>query len=164
MLEYRPATGDAENFLGTGSSTFRAMLIASTIMGDFGPHLNVGYERRNSDLDADQIDLYVGYDQKIAQGLTLATDFMGEFEVGGTIQELQYRRFVSLERPAGTVVRTINLTNIPNFSHDNNLNVSVGLKFSPKPEFILIGNVIAPLNEGGLRSDYIATAGFQVGL
>ena len=55
------------------------------------------------------------------------------------------------------------LTNITSFSHDHNLNASLGLKFNPKPEFILIGNIIVPLNAGGLRSDFIATVGFQLG-
>ncbi|MFQ5676682.1 MAG: transporter [bacterium] len=163
LLEYRAATGDEENFLGAGSSTFRAMLIASTIIGNFGPHLNLAYDRRNSDLDPDDIAFFVGYDQKLATGLTLAVDFLGEFEIGDAIEALRFEKSATLERPVGNAVREVMLTNIPNFSHDHNLNASLGLKFNPKPEFILIGNVIVPLNDGGLRSDFIATVGFQLG-
>jgi len=163
LLEYRAATGDEENFLGTGSSTFRVTLIASTIIGNFGPHLNLAYDRRNSNLDPDDIALFVGYDQKLATGLTLAVDFLGEFEIGDAIEELRFEKSATLERPVGNAVRKVMLTNIPNFAHDHNLNASLGLKFNPKPEFIFIGNVIVPLNDGGLRSDVIATVGFQLG-
>jgi hypothetical protein len=163
LLEYRAATGDEENFLGTGNSSFRAMLIASTIIGNFGPHLNLAYDRRNSDLDPDEIELFVGYDQKLATWLTLSVDFLGEFEIGDGIEDLRFGKSVTLERPVGNAVREVMLTNIPSFSHDHNLNASLGLKFNPKPEFILIGNIIVPLNDGGLRSDFIATVGFQLG-
>lgn len=163
LLEYRAATGDEENFLGTGHSSFRAMLIASAIIGNFGPHLNLTYDRRNNDLDPDEIELFVGYDQKLATWLTLSVDFLGEFEIGDEIEALRFGKSVTLERPAGNAVREVILTNIPSFSHDHNLNASLGLKFNPKPEFILIGNIIVPLNAGGLRSDFIATVGFQLG-
>ena len=164
MLEYRLPTGDEEDFLGTGSSTFRTILIVSSLLGNFGPHLNLAYERRNSDLDLDEIELFLGYDQKLSERLTLAVDFWGEWEIGSQIEALQFPQSAFIRRPIGTTIftREVSLTNIPNFAHDHNLNASFGLKFNPKEEVIIIGNIIIPLNDGGLRSDFISTVGFQV--
>lgn len=104
MLEYRLPTGDEEDFLGTGSSTFRTILIVSSLLGNFGPHLNLAYERRNSDLDLDEIELFLGYDQKLSERLTLAVDLGGEWEIGSQIEALQFPQSAFIRRPIGTTI------------------------------------------------------------
>lgn len=163
LLEYQPPTGDEEDFLGAGKSTFRAGIISSGILGNFAPHLNLAYERRRSDLDRDEIEVVLGYDLKVAEGVTLATEFLRELEIGSEIEGLQFPEPVIIQRPIGSTVfrREVSLTNIPQFSHDHILNVAFGLKFNPKKELIIIGNVFVPVNDGGLRSSVIPTFGFE---
>jgi hypothetical protein len=48
LLEYRLATGDAENFLGSGYSQLRTAVIFSKILGNFSPHLNIAVMIRKS--------------------------------------------------------------------------------------------------------------------
>ncbi len=165
LLEYRLPTGDEDNFLGTGSPTIRAGLVASSIFGDFGPHLNLAYEHRGGSLDLDEIELFLGYDQKLAEKVTFAFDLLAEFEIGAPVAALQFQQTAHIERRVsnGTLSREVSLTNLPSFNHDHNINASLGLKYNPRQEIILIGNVMVPLNDGGLRSDFITTAGFQVG-
>jgi len=118
-----------------------------------------------SDLHSNEIELFLGYDQKLADSVTLAVDFMREFEVGNSVAELQFPWTAVIQRSIGITVfrREVSLTNIPNFARDHNVNASFGLNYNPREEIIFVGNVILPLNDGGLRSDFISTVGFQVG-
>ncbi|MFQ5709768.1 MAG: hypothetical protein ACE5HO_20120 [bacterium] len=163
LLEFRPATGNEDNFLGTGKSTIRAAFISSSILGDFAPHLNLAFERHFSDLDRDEIQITAGYDQKLAEGLTLAIDFLGEFQVGSEIDALKFPESATIQRTVGntSLQQQVSLTNMPQFSNDNVVNAAFGVKVNPRKELLFVANVFVPLNEGGLRSDFIPTVGFE---
>lgn len=161
LLEYRLATGEAADFLGAGQSRLRFLLIASKIIGDFTPHLNLGYEMKNSDKDPDDFEVYLGYDQKISESVTFALDFIGEFEVGSQSEELSFPDPIVVERPDGTYKQRITFTNLPDQSHDNIINGAVGFKVQPKESLMMIANVFFPLNDSGLRADFIPTLGIE---
>ncbi|MGH1362480.1 MAG: hypothetical protein ACRBF0_02925 [Calditrichia bacterium] len=165
LVEYRLASGDEENFLGVGDPSVKVQLIGSAIKGNFAPHINIAYEYRGSDLDRNEIELFVGYDQKISDQFTLAVDFLGEFEIGDQIDELAFPDAqeirVDIGDPTNFWVREISPTNIPNRESDNILNASVGFKFSPKDNMVMLANTFVPLNDGGLRSDFVSTFGFE---
>lgn len=165
LVEYRLATGDEENFLGVGDPSVKIQLIGSAIKGNFAPHVNLAYEYRGSDLDRNEIELFVGYDQKISDQLTLAVDFLGEFEIGDQIDELNFPDAqeiqVDIGNPGNPWIREIAPTNIPNRDSDNILNASFGLKISPRENLVMLANTFVPLNDGGLRSDFVSTFGFE---
>jgi hypothetical protein len=164
--EVRLATGDKENFLGTGKTSFKGLLIGSTQVGNFTPHLNLGYDYHNSDVQRNQFDIVAGYDQKVGEQLTLAVEIMGNFETGNSSSSLAFPADVDVMTPVGdppvsTVVQRVSISNIPNVSHDNVVNSSFGLKYSPKSNWLLIGNVILPANDSGLRSSFVPTIGLE---
>lgn len=161
LVEYRLATGEAADFLGAGQSRLRFLMIASKAYGDFTPHLNLGYEMKNSDKDPDDFEVYLGYDQKLSESLTFALDFIGEFEVGSQSDELSFPDPIIVERPDGTYKQRISYTNLPNQSNDNIINGAVGFKLQPKENLMVIANVFFPLNDGGLRADFIPTFGVE---
>ena len=161
ILEYRMASGDEKNFLGSGSDRIKFSLIASRIMGDFAPHLNLSYELRGSDKQRDRLGIFAGYDQKLSEKLTLAFDFLGEFEMGDPIDEFTFPDPITATRPDGSYSQTVAPTNLPNSESDHLLNGAVGLKFNPKKQLMIIGNVFFPLNDGGLRADFIPTLGIE---
>jgi len=167
LLDFRPPTGDEASFLGAGKSSYRGMLITSAALGDFSPHLNLSYAHQGGIQNRDGIEISVGYDQKITEWFTLAADFLGSYEISNN-KEIQFpSENVNIEgdpvihHTPKHVMKEVSLTNIPYFSHDNFSNGSVGFKINPKKEMILVGNVIFPLNEGGLRSSLIPTVGFE---
>lgn len=163
LLEYRAPTGDEENFLGTGHSSFKAVLISSGSINDFNPHLNLAYNHRTGDLERDAIEAFIGFDQKVSETLTLAVDVLGEFEIGSEIEELKFPEPVVAQREIGGILfrQEVPVTNIPRFSNDNTINAAWGFKFHPKQSLMIIGNVFVPLNDGGLRSDWTPTFGFE---
>lgn len=167
LAEYRPPTGDEEDFLGAGEASYKGQVIISSIIGDFAPHLNLAYEKRGNKFDRDEIEVFAGYDQKVFESLTLAIDFLGEFEIGEEIEELKFPEPITLQGDSSMFGnwqyfrQEVSITNFPNFKYDHIMNASVGLKFSPKENLLIIGNVFVPLNDGGLRSDVIPTLGFE---
>jgi hypothetical protein len=163
LVEYRLATGDADNFLGAGNSNFKVALVTSSVIGDFAPHLNVAYEVKGGDNDRDELEFVIGYDQKISSSITMAVDFVGEYEMGSQLDNLKFPDPITVAgSPYGTAQeRSISLTNIPDFESDHIVNAGFGLKYSPKESIMIVGNVFVPLNDAGLRADVIPTVGFE---
>jgi len=163
MLDVRLPTGDEANFLGAGSTSARAMLIVSGHRGDFGPHANVGYNYRSSDLQNDSVDFIAGFDQKLTEDVTFAADVLGRFQVGDNSAALTFPQTAVIKRPVNNsyYTRTVQLTNIPDASRDDLVDLSAGLRFAPKPSVMMVGNIIVHLNSGGLRSDVVPTLGIE---
>jgi len=163
MLEYRLATGNADNFLGAGYSVLRTSLIGSKIIGDFAPHLNVAYWKKFTKLGRDEIEFILGYDQKIAEWLTLAIDFMGRMELGDPVESLQFPSSVNIKYTVGSTayVNPVSLTNLPNYSNDNTVSGLFGFKLKLKESFLVMTNVFVPLNHAGLQADVVPTVGME---
>jgi hypothetical protein len=163
LLDIRLPTGDEEDFLGAGSTTLRPMVIVSGHVGDFGPHANLGYNFRTSDLQRDDIEFIAGFDQKLTDDVTFAVDLLGRFQVGDQVAAFDFPRTATISRPIadGVYSRTEQLTNIPDATRDHIIDLSAGIRFAPKPSVMVVGNIIVPLNNGGLRSDVIPTIGIE---
>ncbi|MCX8071173.1 MAG: hypothetical protein N3C12_01795 [Candidatus Binatia bacterium] len=69
-------TGRASDLLGFRDPTFTPWLILSKQVGDWEPHLNLGYALR-SRKDVSQAQWIAGADWRAAPWLTLAVDFLG---------------------------------------------------------------------------------------
>jgi hypothetical protein len=163
MLEYRMATGDDDNFLGTGFSVLRTSVIGSKIFDNFAPHLNLAYWKKFTDMDRDELEFILGYDQKITEWFTLAIDFLGRFELGEPIASMQFPESVVMKRTVGSTayISDVSLTNLPNYKHDDTVDAAFGLKLKLKESFLIISNVFIPLNHSGLRADLVPTMGME---
>jgi hypothetical protein len=128
------ATGDEKNFLGTGDYTLRPFLVASrTFRGIAGTPLDLTPH------------INIGY----------------EFNVNNSdLSALEY--IVGLD--AGTRRVTLATELIGSHSHEgeDRVDVSVGLKWNPYKQLVFSGNVILPVNDAGLRSDFITTFGVGI--
>lgn len=165
LLDVRLPTGDEENFLGTGNTNARLIGIMSGKIGDFTPHLNLGYDYRGDEKESDEVEFAVGFDQKLVPGLTFAVDFLGEInlEKEDFFNAFAEKAEIRDQAPGGgQSIRTIDLSNIPNRSDENIYNAAFGLRFAPSENLILLGNVLLPLNDAGLRSNIAATFGLAV--
>jgi hypothetical protein len=141
LVDVRIPTGKQENFFGTGKSNARVSWIASKKFGDFTPHLNLGYEKRAASFDSDRLRVTVGFDQKVANGLTFAAEFLGSYAINrdetiklfpGTLTLTDTNLpFGPPTRPRGTEVREIPATNVPDFERDNALDVAFGFRVAP---------------------------------
>ncbi len=153
MADARLPTGSDEDLTGSGHLSVRGLLLASTRLGAFAPHFNVGYALRGGRNDA--LIATGGFDQPLSDWATLAVDVLTEWQVGESSLILPGE--VSYQFP---VTRTISPTNIPNVK-DHRVNGSFGMKFRTPGGPILVANALVPLRRGGLESRFIWTLGLD---
>ncbi len=170
LLDVRLPTGSEENFMGTGAVNARLVLIASGKIEGFRPHINAGYDYRGGDFDSDEVEVALGFDQKLADGVTFAFDVLGEFDVS----RQEAIRFYDPEQGPTTTIfdrapntgaaaeRVVHLSNVPDRDFDHTINASVGFRIAPSEHLQLLFNVIAPLQDGGLRSTVVPTVGLSI--
>ncbi len=162
--DVRLPTGDEQNFLGTGKSNIRVLWIASRRFNDFNPHLNIGYDRRGGALDSDEIEFAVGFDHKLSNTFTFAADLLGTYDLQEDEAIVLFPGSVGIPEnfETGSLTRFFDLSNIPEGRRDNTLDLAFGFRFAPSEKIVLMGNVLTPLNESGLRSDFIPTFGLSI--
>jgi hypothetical protein len=151
----RFATGDPDQLLGAGSFSGRVIAILSSQFGSFSPHGNVGYVYRAGKLQNDAVLATVGFDDLMADRVTIAADLVSELQVGHS--HLSLPEPVHYDYPFN---RTITPTSIPTIA-DDIVDGSLGFKFSMKNGFTVVTNVLVPLNRGGLRPNASYTAALE---
>jgi hypothetical protein len=153
--EVRLPTGNQDDLLGSGATSFRLIGIASSRHGNFTPHVNAGVFITGSNTQNNELQATVGFDQLLSPKATLAVDLAGEFATGSS--KLILPRTQTYTAP---VVRTITLTNIP-AGNDNVIDASVGGKFTLPGSVRLLANALVPLVKGGLQPAVMWTVGLE---
>jgi hypothetical protein len=126
------ATGNHEDFLGSGATTLRPFLVLSrTLFEVLTPHLNIGYEFNLDRGHQSAVQYALGVDVGTATW-TVAGELLGSHE------------------PAGDGIG------------DHILNGSLGVKWNPWKQLLVLANAQVPFNRNsGLRSDLILTFGAE---
>ncbi len=155
LIDGRFPTGSQSDLLGSGKFAGRALIIFNSRFGDFSPHLNAGYLHHGGTRQNDAVLGTVGFDDKMAEGVTLAADLVSELQVGDS--KLRLPGIVTYDAPFR---RTLNPTNIPAI-RDDIVNGSFGFKLTPARNTTAVLNTLFPLNRGGLRANLVYTAGIE---
>jgi hypothetical protein len=126
------ATGNHQDFLGSGATTLRPFLVLSrTLFEVFTPHLNIGYEFNLDRGHQSALQYVVGFDAGTSTW-TVAGEILGSYE------------------PAGDGIG------------DNIITGSLGVKWNPWKQLLVLANAQVPFNRNsGLRSDLILTFGVE---
>lgn len=127
------ATGDEDELLGTGETRYRGTLIGSKTMGRITPHVNVGYEYASEE-DLRSWQYAVGFDARVNSRFTAALELLGRYNP--------------------------DLDEIGN----NVVDAAFSVKFNPfsRANIPINAFVSVPVNDDGLRADYIWGLGFDV--
>jgi hypothetical protein len=155
LVDGRFPTGSQKDLLGSGKFAGRALVIFNSRMGDFSPHLNAGYLHHAGTQQNDAVLGTVGFDDRMAESVTLAADLVTELQVGDS--KLHLPGTVTYEAPFR---RTLTPTNIPEI-RDDIVNGSFGVKLIPARNTTAVLNTLFPLNRGGLRANLVYTAGIE---
>ena len=155
LVDGRFPTGSQKDLLGSGKFAGRALVIFNSRFGDFSPHLNTGYLHHAGTQQNDAVLGTVGFDDRMAESVTLAADLVTELQVGDS--KLQLPGLVTYDAPFR---RTLNPTNIPEI-RDDIVNGSFGVKITPARNTTAVLNTLFPLNRGGLRANLVYTAGIE---
>jgi hypothetical protein len=126
------ATGNHQDFLGSGATTLRPFLVLSRTLFDMlTPHLNIGYEFNLDRGHQSAVQYALGVDVGTPTW-TVAGEILGSHE------------------PAGDGIG------------DNILNGSFGVKWNPWKQLLVLANAQVAFNRNsGLRSDLILTFGAE---
>ena len=134
-LDVKLQTGNEDELLGTGRTSIKPFLVFSKSITRFTPHFNVGYEFNSGSEGQDRIVYTTGADYGFGKGnnhFSISSDFIGRHKV-------------------------------ENADVGNNMiDFSTGFKWSPRAGMLVFVNVQVPLNEDGLRADWIPTAGYEL--
>ncbi len=155
--DVRLPTGDEEDLLGSGERFVRVLGVVSSELGDFSPHLNLGYVMRGGDTFNDGVLATIGFTETPWPWMTMAVDLVTELQVGQS--KLRVPDPVVIEAPYR---RTIQTSSIPN-RRDNLASGSFGFKFVTPVGLNVITNTMFPLNRGGLRTDVSWMLGVEYG-
>jgi hypothetical protein len=134
LVDVTLPTGDEKKLLGTGETQFRGMFIASKLMGRVTPHLNIGYSAATSNSALEKLTYAVGFDTRVTPKFSFAADVLGRYNP--------------------------HVKNIGNHIVD----LALAAKFNPfaKRNMPLNAFVSIPLNDDGLRADFIWGLGFDI--
>jgi hypothetical protein len=153
--EARFATGNQDELLGAGNFSSRGLAIVSAKFGGLSAHGNAGYLYRGGDLQNSAVIGTLGFDNLIADRVTLAADLVSELQVGRS--NLKLPPPVQYDYPFR---RTINPTSIPAMA-DDIVNGALGLKYASGNGVTIVTNALVPLNRGGLRANLTYTLGLE---
>jgi len=155
LIDGRFPTGSRQDLLGSGKFAGRVLAIFNSRFSDFSPHANVGYLYHAGAQQNDAVLGTVGFDDRMAERVTLAADLVTELQVGDS--KLRLPPVVTYDAPFR---RTLNPTNIPEI-RDDLVNGSFGVKMTPATSTTLVLNTLFPLNRGGLRANLVYTASIE---
>ena len=162
VTDIRLPTGDASNFLGSGTLGLKPMAALSFREGWFTPHVNVGYQWNGSSVlggnpyigNKSQLPGFAifsaGSDIPVSKYVTLAADYLGQELVNSL--RVGVRSFESPGPLATTGQLGTFQSVVPLGKHVyNQSDASIGIKISAFDHFLLTANAIVALNEAGLR-------------
>jgi Putative MetA-pathway of phenol degradation len=176
-LDVRFATGDALNYIGSGSYGFKPFLVFS-YRARVSPHALVGYEWNTNSITAGDLTTgekgsvpsdfvyIVGADAWVTKWLTGDFDLVGQRIFGTETVNVTQQQFLpncgscTTSPNPGTVTQA-SLATSPNSSYSTT-SASMGIKIRPFPRLsrlVFTGNVLVRLDDGGLRSKPVPLAG-----
>jgi len=148
-------SGNERDLLGTGATRVRPSLIASLRLGDFSPHLNLGYtwastppSDRLSPAPAlkipDEISYTGGFDLALGPRVTFAADVLGRTLRKTQILGMTDRTFTANTNPDDTKPPILVQATLPTLTvHEGDvttLSGSAGVKINP------VGNLLVTVN------------------
>lgn len=155
--EVRLPTGDAKNFLGSGTYGIKPY-VTFTRSGRISPHFNAGYQFNGDTIlvtsktggSAQLPNRFIysgGADWGITKRLTLAVDALAQRVVDAQRASIQQNVQVTLGNSVFTLPQSLH-SGVGSY---NRTDGSVGLKLKPFGKLLITGNLLVKLDQGGLR-------------
>jgi len=156
LADIRLPTGRDEDFLGSPGAWVQGVGVVSVDAGrGLIPHANAGLAFRSGEGQRNAVIMALGFDHLTSSRLTVAAELLAQVPLGSNPL---VREEVTIRNDLGSEI-SVPTSNLPTL-RDNLFDGAVGAKFRLW-RLVAMGNVIVPLNEGGLRSETLWTFGVQ---
>jgi hypothetical protein len=185
-VDLRLPTGDKDKLLGIGTTQGKLYLVVSGGNDRVSPHFNVGYTISGSGDRtpvygvapvgvSDEFNYAGGVEIVAVPKLTVIGDFLGRTLLDSGKVDVQTKTY-QYRSPAGadatvplSTSATNPLTNQPyhqlGLTPNKNLNLmwgATGAKYNPVGNLLIMGNVLFPLTDAGLRDKLTFAFGFEL--
>lgn len=184
LLDLSLPTGKKENFQGTGDTRLHTGVVASKDILDFLEfHTQAGVQFNINTIDRSQARYAAGFTAQATNAIALTVDFIGRSEFGPQGRIPNTGRLPAVRNIGGVPTLTQPLSEIDGVDENGNpvnedanfkgrpifidikrndiLDLAVGGRFAVGDQGILFLNFLVPLNQDGLRADFIPTVGFE---
>jgi hypothetical protein len=172
VTDIRLPTGDASNFLGSGTIGIKPVVALSFREAWFTPHVNLGYQWNGSSVlggnpylgTKSQLPGFAifsgGTDIPVSKYVTFAVDYLGQELVNSP--RIGMQNFQS-PGPLATTGQVGNFQSIVSLGKQvyNQSDAAIGLKISAFDHFLMTVNAIVALNDNGLRQRVTPMAGLS---
>jgi hypothetical protein len=161
-VDLRLPTGDAYNFLGSGTLGVKPFVIISGRTQKITPHVNIGYQWNGSSILAgdivtgarghlpNQFTWTAGFDAGISPKLSFAFDMLGQTILNaGAVQRFTFTAADGSQWDDTGFVR----------QNSHLVNGSAGFKINPVSTLLISFNVLFKVNDAGLRSQAVPLVG-----
>jgi len=156
LTDIRLPTGRDEDFLGSPGAWVQGVGVISLDAGrGLTPHANAGVVLRSGEGQRNALVMAMGFDHLTSERLTLAGEILAQRPLGSNplVQEE-----VTIRNDLGHEI-SVPSSNLPTL-RDDIFDGALGAKLRVW-KVVALGNVIVPLNDGGLRSQTLWTFGLQ---
>lgn len=176
-LNLQLPSGQEENFHGTGDTHVATFLYLSQVLQDrFEPHLNLGIDLNTGDIDRSSFLYAVGATVLVLPNLGVMVDVLGRSEFGRLTLRLPSNGFIKnlpLDRAPNTCTpqNPCKLDNTQNlvssflfpetFKRNDIVDFTFGLRYALGTSGSVFFGGIIPLNNDGLRADFIPSGGVE---
>jgi hypothetical protein len=170
LLDLALPTGDASDFQGTGDTSLTPSLIASRDVTSFLEfHTQAGVQFNVNDVDLSQARYAAGFTAQVASFAALTVDFLGRSEFGAQARIPNAGRLPAVRNIGGVDTLTQPLAELnddDNFKgrplfvdikRNDILDLAIGGRIAIGEHVMILGNFLVPLNQDGLRADFIPT-------
>jgi hypothetical protein len=175
LLDLALPTGDASDFQGTGDTRLATILIGSTDLGSmFEVHGQGGIDFNVNDVDLSQARYALGVTTQLVSFFALTVDFIGRSEFGAQARIPNTGRLPAVRDIDGVPTLTQPLSELQqgdeffkgrplfvDIKRNDILDLAIGGRVALGDRIMLLGNVLLPLNEDGLRAEWIPTVSVE---
>ena len=170
LLDLGLPTGDPANFQGTGDTRLGTSLIASKDLFSFLEfHSQAGVEFNCTDVNRSQARYAAGFTAQAASFAAFSVDFIGRSEFGSQVRIPNSGRLPAVRNIDGVDTLTQPLAELTNdnsfkgrplfvdIKRNDILDLAVGGRFAIGDHAMILANFLVPLNQDGLRADFVPT-------
>lgn len=154
-LALRLETGDEKDFQGIGATTLTPFVAVAKAIGIVDLHANGGIEINFEESDQSRIRWATGATLQLGERVALLADFLGNSSLKTDRLNVEVPTFVeNPSAPQFETVRSEVATDIIDFAP--------GVKVMLSDRAVAFATVFVPLNDDGLRADFVPAGGIEV--
>lgn len=164
-LSLRLPTGDENNFQGLGDFTLSPLLALSYEIGPVDFHTNGGFQLNFDDSDRNRVRYAGGVTVRLLEEVALLADVIGSSGLKSDRVSRRVTESLTVGTP-GNFREVLQDRTVSKSFRTDIVDLNVGFKATPfgvNRSVVAFATVFIPLNNDGLRADFIPAVGVEVG-